>query len=159
MADRSLGPGELARLTGVSTDTLRHYERKGLLPKTPRTGSGYRRYSPDAVARVLSIQRALVVGFSLDDLARVFAERDKGGAPCRSVRALVGQRLEELDRRIEELITLRGELETLVEDWDARLAGTPAGRRAHLLDTLGDRPALEEARAHRGHGRRRLRRE
>jgi DNA-binding transcriptional MerR regulator len=158
MADRALGPRELARLTGVSTDTLRHYERKGLIPKAPRTASGYRRYAPDAVARVLSIQRALVVGFSLDELARVFADRDRGGAPCRGVRALVGERLDGLDRRIEELIALRGELRTLIKEWDARLAGTPAGKRVHLLDTLGDRPALEEARERRRRGRRDLHR-
>jgi DNA-binding transcriptional MerR regulator len=142
MADRTLGPREVARQTGVSTDTLRHYERKGLLPETRRTASGYRRYDPGTVARVLLIQRALVVGFSLGDLGRVLAERDRGGAPCRGVRALVGHRLEGLDRQIAELIVLRNELHALVEDWDARLAETPAGRRAHLLDTLGNRPGL-----------------
>src|SRR5205085_11549934 len=116
-----VGPRELARQTGVSTDTLRHYEHKGLLPKPERAASGYRRYSPDSAARVLLIQRALVVGFSLDELARVLGERDKGGAPCRSVRALVGARLEDLDRRLAELVALRAELRAIVDDWDGRL--------------------------------------
>src|SRR4029450_5163345 len=79
----SLGPRELARLTSVSTDTLRHYEKRGLLTRAPRTRSGYRRYSADAAARVLLIQRALVVGFSLDELATVLAERGTGGGPGR----------------------------------------------------------------------------
>lgn len=142
----ALGPSEAARLAGVSADTLRHYEKKGLLPAPPRTSSGYRRYHPDTVQRVQLIQRALVIGFSLDELARVLDERDRGGAPCRGVRALVNDRLIDLDRQLEELTVLRAELRTLLRDWDARLAGTTPSRRAHLLDTLVERPAIERAR-------------
>jgi DNA-binding transcriptional MerR regulator len=146
MNDRPLSPRELAELTSVSTDTLRHYERLGLLPAPRRTTGGYRRYAPAAVARVLLIQRALVVGLSLRELARVLRERDKGGSPCRSVRGLVADRLCDLDRRIDELVALRSELKTLLEDWDARLESTPVGHRARLLETLGDLPAIERAR-------------
>jgi len=149
MSGAPLGPRELARRTGVSTDTLRHYERKGLLASVPRSGSGYRRYPTDAVARVLVIQRALVVAFSLRDLARILAERDRGGAPCRAVLDLMGARLEDLDRRIEELVAIRAELKTLVADWRRRLSRTPPGRRAHLLETLGDQPAIDRARGRR----------
>src|SRR5262245_38447216 len=99
MTDSTFGPSEVARATGVSTDTLRHYERKGVLPRVPRTKAGSRRYSRAAVDRVLVIQRALVVGFSLDDLKRVFSIRDRGDAPCRSVRDLVGKRLNGLEQR------------------------------------------------------------
>lgn len=146
MSERALGPKDVARAAGISTDTLRHYERKGLLPGVARTAAGYRRYAPAAVARVLLIQRALVVGFSLSDLARVLTARDRGGAPCRSVRDLVGQRLEDLERRVEELIALRNELRRLVNEWDKRLANTQPGQRAHLLDSLGDAIAIERAR-------------
>jgi DNA-binding transcriptional MerR regulator len=139
MTDRPLGPSEVARLTGVSTDTLRHYERRGLLPPPLRTGAGYRRYPASAVERVKLIQRALDIGFSLPELARVFAERESGDAPCRRVRALVGERLDDVARRIEELTSLRAELTALVADWDARLAGTPTGTRAYLLDSLAAR--------------------
>lgn len=131
-----MGPRAVARATGVSTDTLRHYERLGLLPGVHRTTSGYRRYSPALIARVQMIQRALVIGFSLKDLQRVLAERDKGGAPCRAVRGLVGERLIELDARIEQLQALRDDLTLLLADWDTALARTPPGRRAHLLDSL-----------------------
>ena len=82
MTTAPMGPREAARATGVSTDTLRHYERKGLLPGVTRTAAGYRRYSAATVERVLLIQRALVVGFSLADLTRVLGVRDRGGAPC-----------------------------------------------------------------------------
>jgi DNA-binding transcriptional MerR regulator len=153
-----VGPLELARQTGVSTDTLRHYEKRGLLPGVHRTGSGYRRYSPDTVSRVLLIQRALVIGFSLDELTRVLRERDKGGAPCRSVRLLVGQRLDALDRQLEELVALRTDLRALVVDWDAQLAQAPSGRRVHLLESLAGRGPIDRARTRRAddHAKKRL---
>jgi DNA-binding transcriptional MerR regulator len=145
MSDRLLGPRELARQSGVSTDTLRHYERLGLLPGIHRTTAGYRQYPAATVARVRLIQRALVVGFSLADLRTVLSERDRGGAPCRKVRDLFDTRLQDLDRRVDELIALRDELRALAAEWDARLAQTPAGRPAHLLESLGERPIIERA--------------
>jgi len=95
---------------------------------------------------VLLIQRALVVGFSLADLKRVLGVRDKGGAPCRSVRQLVGERLDELSRKIEELTALRRELRLLVQAWDAKLEKTPPGQQAHLLETLGSQSHIERTR-------------
>ena len=144
MNDTSLGPRALARLTGVSTDTLRHYERLGLLPGTARTRAGYRQYSPAAVHRVRLIQRALVIGFSLKELAQVLGACQKGTPPCARVRSLVGERLSALEHRLEQLVDLRDELRVLIRDWDARLASTPPGQRARLLDMLDGRPALEE---------------
>ena len=146
MTERPVGPREMARASGVSTDTLRHYERKGLLPGVTRTAAGYRRYANGTVARVLLIQRALVVGFSLADLTRVLRARDRGGAPCRSVRELVGHRLEELDRRIEELLALRHELRAVLAEWDARLANAAAGEPLRLLETLGSTVVIERVR-------------
>ena len=146
MKERLLGPREVAQATGVSTDTLRHYERKGLLPGVHRTPAGYRRYSPASVDRVLLIQRALVIGFSLADLGRVLKQRDRGGAPCQSVRELVGRRLVTLERRIEELLALRDELRSLTVDWDARLKTSTAGKPVRLLDTLAGAATIERAR-------------
>ena len=118
MSSASLGPRELAGACGASTDTLRHYERKGLLAKPQRTPAGYRRYPSDTVDRVRLIQRALVVGFSLDDLTRVLRERDPGGAPCRGVRALLDARLADLSARIRDLKSLKLELASLARVWD-----------------------------------------
>ena len=146
-----MGPRDVARATGVSTDTLRHYERQGLLPSVTRTAAGYRCYSAATVERVLLIQRALVVGFSLADLKRVLGVRDRGGAPCQSVRALVGERLDGLNQRIEELLALRDELRLLLDDWDGRLSKTALGQRANLLETLGTRAVIEGTRRGRQH--------
>src|SRR3954469_24807109 len=95
--------GELARLAGVSTDTLRHYERKGVLPKPRRLGNGYRKYPATSVDRVRLIRRALSVGFTLDELAQFLKARDRGQSPCREVRALAEKKLDELEGRVTEL--------------------------------------------------------
>jgi DNA-binding transcriptional MerR regulator len=146
MTETTLAPSQVARATGVSTDTLRHYERLGLLSRVARTPAGYRRYSLPTVDRVLLIQRALVVGFSLNDLKRVLTIRDNGGVPCRGVRELVGRRLDSLEDRIQELMRLRDELRLLVKEWDATLSATPSGQPARLLETLGATVAIEQAR-------------
>jgi len=149
MMTMATGPRDVAQATGISTDTLRHYEKHGLLPGVTRSAAGYRQYSAGTVERVLLIQRALVVGFSLADVKRVLAVRDKGGAPCVGVRALVGERLEQLTHRIDELQTLRNELQSLLADWDTRLAESAEGERAHLLETLGKSVVVEGARRQR----------
>jgi MerR family transcriptional regulator, copper efflux regulator len=134
--DTDLLSGELARLAGVSTDTLRHYERVGVLPRPPRTGSGYRRYPASAVDRVRLIRRALAIGFSLDELRRILQSRDRGGVPCQGVRALAASKLSQLEQRIAELEGLRDQLRGLLIDWDGRLARTPDGQPARLLESL-----------------------
>ena len=157
MTTRPMGPRDVARATGVSTDTLRHYERQGLLPAVRRTPAGYRQYSAAAVERVLLIQRALVIGFSLAELKRILSVRDRGGAPCRSVRELLGQRLDEQNRRIEELAAHREERNALVREWDVNLAKTADGRPAHLLEALGAQASMERSRSRR-HAASRVRR-
>jgi DNA-binding transcriptional MerR regulator len=89
--------GELARRAGVSADTIRHYERLGLLKAPPRTQSGYREYPREALDRVRLIRRALAVGFSLSQLAEILRVRDRGGIPCRTVFAGAQSKLEQLD--------------------------------------------------------------
>lgn len=141
MIQATLSPRELAATAGISTDTLRHYERSGVLPKPARTRAGYRRYPAGAVARVAMIRRALAIGFSIKDLARVLRERDQGGAPCRKVRAIVGDRLARIDAELAALETLKDELTQLIREWDSQLANTPANTQARLLERLGSLPA------------------
>jgi DNA-binding transcriptional MerR regulator len=133
--------GELARLAGVSTDTLRHYERKGVLPLARRLSNGYRRYAPDALDRVRLIRRALSVGFRLDELARFLKARDRGLAPCKEVRSLANEKLTEIESRLRELVAVRDDLQATIADWDRRLAGKKAGQRAGLLEALAQKEA------------------
>ncbi len=126
---------ELAQATGVSADTLRHYERKGLL-KPRRSANRYREYPVQAVDRVRMIRSALALGFRLDDLTRIFKVRDAGGAPCRQVRELAAGKLGEVESLLQELTTVRNELRKLLKDWDRRLDSTSAAEPARLLETL-----------------------
>ena len=125
--------GELARICGVSPDTIRHYERIGVLPAAVRGANGYRRFPPDSIERVLLVRKALAIGFSLEELARVLRQRDAGTPPCRNVRAMVGEKLADLDRQIAEMIAMRDEMARILEEWDARLSSTRDGEPAHLL--------------------------
>ncbi len=125
-------------MAGVSADTLRHYERKGLLAKAPRSANGYRLYPAEAGTRVRLVRRAVALGFTLDELARILAVRDRGGAPCRSVRALAGEKLKTLERRLTELEAARDTLRAVLRHWDSLLVKAPDGRRAGLLDALED---------------------
>lgn len=129
--------GELAKIAGVSADTLRHYERKGVIASPARSIKGYRLYSPEAVERVRLVRRALGVGFTLDELAAVLAEREKGGTPCKEVFALAASKLKDLEEQIIEMQNLRDELQTLVLGWDERLGKNDSGNKpAFLLETL-----------------------
>ena len=133
---RPLYSGQLARLAGVSTDTLRYYERRHLLPDAPRSASGYRLFPPDALVRVRLIRGALSIGFSVRELAAIFGERDRGGAPCKRVRALAAEKLVALEARLRDLQSWRRELKTTLAGWDRLLRKTPRGQRAGLLEAF-----------------------
>jgi MerR family Zn(II)-responsive transcriptional regulator of zntA len=139
MDQRPLRIGEVARAASVSVDTVRHYERIGVLRPAPRTDAGYRMYSPDSIDRVRLVRRALQFGFSLTELATFLRARDKGGAPCRAVRAAAQHIMERVDSQIAELLETREWMRTTLHEWDQRLAGTPSGTPARLLDHLRPR--------------------
>jgi len=137
--------GELARLVGVSTDTLRHYERLKLLTAPARTSGGYRNYSPECVQRVRLIRRALKLGFSLGELRTILRIRDGGGAPCERVRALAQSKLRQLNQQIKDLSALRNNLSAVLKDWNRRLGRSGKGRPARLLENLPEEFGLEIA--------------
>jgi MerR family copper efflux transcriptional regulator len=137
MADSFLRIGQLAERAGVSPDSIRHYERLGLLPRPERTSGGYRLFPPAAVDRVQLIRSAVRVGFSLRQLAAFLGERQAGGAPCRKVRDAAERILAGVDDQIAELNATKGALTAMVRDWDERLARTPPNQPARLLDAMG----------------------
>ena len=128
--------GDVARACGVSVDTIRHYEARGVIAAAPRDASGYRDYPPDVIERVRMIRRALQLGFSLDELCRIFKQRAAGKAPCREVRSLAERKLRDVETRIAELTALRASLASTIENWDQRLSATAEGEAAHLLEDL-----------------------
>lgn len=140
MRATSLRSGELARLTGVSADTLRHYERLGILPTSQRTNGGYRIFPPSAVERVQLAQRALQLGFSLKELSDILRTRDNGEVPCHRVLNLTEEKLHSLGQQIAALQQTQIYMRKLVRDWKKTLKHTPPGSKAMLLHSLVDNP-------------------
>ena len=127
--------GELARLAGVSADTLRHYERMKLLAAPRRSPGNYRLYPRETADRVRLIRNALAVGFSLPEMAKIVKVRDAGGAPCRQVKGLLEEKVEQMNEQIHDLTVMRDYLTTVLSDWDKQLAEAN-GRPARLLENL-----------------------
>jgi DNA-binding transcriptional MerR regulator len=131
-----LRSGELADQAGVSTDTLRHYERMGILAKPRRSDGNYRMYPPDSVTRVRLVRQALAIGFSLPELQKILKVRDQGGAPCKQVRAIAEEKLARIERELADRAAVRDQLRALLAAWDKKLERTPDGQQARLLETL-----------------------
>ena len=130
--------GDVARKAGVSADTVRHYEKLGLLPGVTRSEGGFRTYGPDSLRRVLLVRRALVFGFSLAELRGYFTSRDRGSAPCRQVRLAADQKLHAVEEQMRELRMVRDAMRRVILEWDQALNGASEGATLHLLDRLPD---------------------
>jgi DNA-binding transcriptional MerR regulator len=115
MTTSGLRVGELAGAAGVAPDTVRYYERAGLLPPPRRTPAGYRAYDPDAVDRLRFIQGAQRLGLRLRDIADLLAVRDTGVCPCEPAEQLLRRRLAELDAEMARLAALRAEMVAMID--------------------------------------------
>lgn len=107
--------GELSVKADLPTQTIRFYERVGLLPRPERAPNGYRLYESEDVQRLRFIRSARALDFSLDDIQEILDLRDRGSAPCRVVMGLMARQIEAIDDRIRELKRLRRELTRLHE--------------------------------------------
>jgi DNA-binding transcriptional MerR regulator len=124
--------GEVARRAEIGIETLRYYERLGLLGSPRRTEANYRVYSASIFTRLDFIRKAQAMGFTLDEIGRIIQESEKGQSPCAEVRRIARRKLEELDLRLKQLRQYRNELaETLVE-WERK--GSAAGRICGLIE-------------------------
>ena len=106
---KALTIGKLAAEAGVGIDTVRFYERAGLLPKTTRSASGYRHYGADDVERLRFIRRAKHLGFTLEEITELLS-LSAGKGSRREVKALAERRLADLDSKIRELTAMRDTL-------------------------------------------------
>lgn len=134
--------GELARLSGVSSDTIRFYERKGLIVRPERSQSGYRKFPIETLARVRMIRSALAVGFTVAELSKIFQIRDRGGNPCHKVQQLAKSKLEQIEDQLKTLLRAKRDLESCVEEWEHVLANTQTGKRALLLEKLAEKQTI-----------------
>lgn len=112
---RGLRVAELARLVGVAADTVRYYERAGLLPPPARTPAGYRAYDDGAIDRLRFIQGAQRLGLRLREIAELLAVRDTGVCPCEPAEQLLRRRLAEIDAEMARLSELRAQIVAMTE--------------------------------------------
>jgi len=122
----SLSIGQLANAAGVGVDTVRFYERAGLLRTPARSASGYRRYAEADVARLRFIRRGKALGFSLDEIAELLRLNDGHGRRG-AVRELAARRLAETEQKLRELSAIKSALTALVQrcHGEGDLAGCP----------------------------------
>ena|SRR5437867_2083381 len=125
-----LTTGEVAKQNGVNLQTIRYYEQRGLLPKPPRTQSGYRTFPSDAVRRIRFIKRAQELGFQLDEIRELLSLRVDPRTSCSEVRRRAEAKIADTEAKIRHLYAMKRAL--------ARLAAACSGR-----GPVGECPILE----------------
>ena len=128
----SMTIGELARRAGVNTQTVRFYEREGLIPEPGRGASGYRQYPPVMVERVRFIRAAKAVGFTLEEIAELLSLRVRRGASCADVRKRAESKVADIDAKLEALRRMRSVLAQMV----ASCSGRCAIRNCAILEAI-----------------------
>lgn len=124
--------GEVAQQAGVNPQTLRYYERRGLLKEPPRRPSGYRYYARDAVDRLRFVKRAQQLGFTLSEVEALLHLASGGPASCDQARTMATEKIVELDTKIASLRAMRKALDRLIDTCDL-----PRGsRKCPLIDSL-----------------------
>ena len=134
-ADQKLTIGRIASQADVGIDTIRFYERRGLLPTPSRTTSGYRIYVPETVGRLNFIRRAKTVGFSLQEISTLLELQDTGGAKS-EIKTITQRKLEHIDAKIDDLKRMRDVLHTLNQDCSGKgdIGGCP------IIEALSEDP-------------------
>ena len=110
--------GAVARAAGVGVETVRYYERAGLLAPPPRSAAGYRRYGPEAVRRIAGLKRAQRLGFTLTEAAELLA-LDEAPAPCAEVERRARIKVAQIEEKIAALAAVRDTLLGLVASCEA----------------------------------------
>ncbi|HKC12342.1 MAG TPA: MerR family transcriptional regulator [Vicinamibacteria bacterium] len=135
--------GEVASRAGVNIQTLRYYERRGLLEAPGRTGSGYREYPSETVRLIRFIKRAQDLGFTLKEIEELIALRDAKGRKRSEVRALAQAKMGDIDKKLARLQAMRSALYSMVESCACR-DGRPTCPIIEALDDAEEEPAAAE---------------
>lgn len=113
---KELTIGRLARAAGVNVETIRFYERKGLLSRPPKPAEGYRKYPVEAVKQVVFIKGAQKLGFSLKEIATLISLGRAGAVSCAEMRALANRKITEIQQKIMALEAMKSSLEELARE-------------------------------------------
>jgi MerR family transcriptional regulator, mercuric resistance operon regulatory protein len=131
--------GDVARGAGVSVDTIRYYEKRKLLPRSPRSEGGFRLFPAVTIARVRFIKQAQDTGFSLDEVKALLTGR--GGAACSQMRNLLQSKLEQVNERIQGLEAFKRTLARHLQTCEEELAGNPSIANCPVIDEI-DRASI-----------------
>ena len=139
----TLTRGQLARACGVGPETIRFYERQGLIPQAPRSSGGYRRFDEAAIHRLRFIRRAKSLGFSLPEIRELLALQDDPGGDRGRVKQITESKLHEIEAKIADLESMRVALADLAE----QCSGHGAVSGCPIIETLADiqAPACHDA--------------
>ena len=111
---KNITVGKLAKYTGINLETVRYYEKIGLLPVPQRTESGYRVYDDNDVKRILFINRAKELGFTLKEIKELLNLKIESGKKCGDVKNIAVRKIKNVEKKIEDLIRIKSVLEKLV---------------------------------------------
>ncbi|OEG00238.1 Hg(II)-responsive transcriptional regulator [Vulcanibacillus modesticaldus] len=124
--------GEIAKKCNINKETLRYYERIGLIPQPSRTDSGYRIYTEDIVNRINFIKRMQELSFSLKEIGKLLSVVDKEDIRCLDIHEFVVQKIEDVQKMIRDL----RKIEEMLEDLKARCPDEKALYECPIIDTL-----------------------
>jgi len=136
--------GELSRQCGVKADTVRFYEREGLLAPPARTAAGYRVYDAAAVDRVRFIKRAQGLGFSLGEIRRILSLSGRGRETCQCVIRIAEASLAETEARLRELQGFRDALAANLRRWRKQPRGNRAAEFCALIERSAPVPSADD---------------
>jgi len=124
--------GEVAKQTGVGVETIRFYERKGLIDEPPRKASGYRQYDGGIIKHLSFIRKAKTLGFTLTEIKELLSLKAEEGSDCEDVKLLAGEKLADIEQKLESLRRMKRILKKLVD----QCPGKGSARDCPILDAL-----------------------
>lgn len=134
---KDLTIGKAARKAGVGIETIRFYEREGVIPRPPKPADGYRVYPPETIDRIAFIRRAQALGFSLREIQELLTLCADPAVECDAVRARARTKLRQVDEKISELERIRGALERIID----ACPGQGELTACTIIEALGPRPS------------------
>ncbi|WP_166111125.1 MerR family transcriptional regulator [Pseudoalteromonas sp. Z9A5] len=129
---------QLAKLMGVTPDTVRHYTRVGLLNPIRSTENGYQEYTASDQQRLKFIISSRQLGFSVKDIQQIIGESQQGNCPCPLTRKLITKRLEETEALFQETLKLRTRMQAALAQWDSSADGANASDVCSLIESFVD---------------------
>lgn len=132
---RTLTTGQLAKQAQVNVETVRYYERRGLIPEPPRRESGYRMYSQDTAARIEFIKRAKELGFSLKEVSELLSLRAGPATTCEDVKKRAEAKVADIEEKIRDLQRMKSALAKLI----AACEGRGPTSECPILEALGNK--------------------